>query len=175
MGLDMYLWKAKRFGNATPREISLLNDYFDWKANGGEDTLEDWCGVREEDINHDLIKLYENEYNERGSLFKAVGYWRKANQIHNWFVQNVQNGSDDCWEYEVTKSQLEELLEKVKICLDTPTRADTLLPTTSGFFFGNTDYDYWYFEQLKDTIDILNQVLSETTLDNEMIIYSASW
>ena len=25
--------------------------------------------------------------------------WRKANAIHNWFVQNVQKGVDDCGVY----------------------------------------------------------------------------
>ena len=25
-----------------------------------------------------------------------VGYWRKANAIHNWFVENVQKYDDDC-------------------------------------------------------------------------------
>ncbi len=39
-----------------------------------------------------------------------VGYWRKANQIHNWFVENVQGGVDDCGHYPVTIAQLEKLL-----------------------------------------------------------------
>ena len=28
----------------------------------------------------------------------GVGYWRKANQIHKWFVDNCQNGRDECQE-----------------------------------------------------------------------------
>ena len=39
-----------------------------------------------------------------------VGYWRKANAIHKWFVDNVQNGEDDCGDYSVSKELLEELL-----------------------------------------------------------------
>lgn len=42
-----------------------------------------------------------------------VGYWRKANQIHRWFVENVQGGKDDCKSYEVSRAQLGELLETV--------------------------------------------------------------
>ena len=38
--------------------------------------------------------------------FEDVGYWRKANQIHNWFVQNVQGGEDDCGIYEVSQAKL---------------------------------------------------------------------
>ena len=28
--------------------------------------------------------------------------WRKANQIHSWFVENVQSGKDDCGMYYVS-------------------------------------------------------------------------
>lgn len=39
-------------------------------------------------------------------------YWRKANMIHNWFVENVQNGKDDCNEYPVTRDQIVALFER---------------------------------------------------------------
>ena len=39
----------------------------------------------------------------------TVLYWRKANAIHKWFVDNVQNGDDDCGDYEVYWEQLMEL------------------------------------------------------------------
>ena len=41
-------------------------------------------------------------------------YWRKANAIHKWFVENVQEGVDDCGEYEVTVEQLTELRDLCK-------------------------------------------------------------
>lgn len=45
-------------------------------------------------------------------VIEQVAYWRKANQIHRWFVDNVQNGKDDCRDYDLeeTKRQLEPLL-----------------------------------------------------------------
>jgi hypothetical protein len=49
----------------------------------------------------------DNEWNE-------VCYWRKANQIHKWFVDNVQGGVDDCGEYLVTEDELDELRELCK-------------------------------------------------------------
>jgi hypothetical protein len=45
---------------------------------------------------------------------EEIGYWRKANAIHAWFVTNVQDNNDDCGEYFVSKIKLEELLEIVK-------------------------------------------------------------
>lgn len=44
-----------------------------------------------------------------------VGYWRKANHIHHWFVNNVQDGRDDCGRHYVHRSQLYELYN---ICKD---------------------------------------------------------
>jgi hypothetical protein len=54
-----------------------------------------------------------------GSVFvtATVGYWRKANQVHRWFVENVQDGVDDCGRYEVTRDQLEELRTKCILVL----------------------------------------------------------
>lgn len=53
-------------------------------------------------------------YEDAGSFHRPHGiicYWRKANAIHNWFVENVQNGEDDCGTYEVNLEQLKELLD----------------------------------------------------------------
>ena len=35
-----------------------------------------------------------------------IGKWRKANQIHRWFVENVADGDDDSHMHEVTKDDL---------------------------------------------------------------------
>jgi hypothetical protein len=40
-----------------------------------------------------------------------VAYWRKANAVHKWFVENVQGGVDDCREYDVFLDNLVELRE----------------------------------------------------------------
>ena len=31
--------------------------------------------------------------------FVEIGYWRKSNQIHKWFVDNIQEGVDNCATY----------------------------------------------------------------------------
>jgi hypothetical protein len=105
-------------------------------------------------------------------VIEEVGYWRKQNQIHQWFVENVQNGEDNCAEYCVSKGQLEDLLEICKKILNDNSLAEELLPTASGFFFGGTEYDEWYFDGIQNTIEILEGVLSDTTAD---YYYSSSW
>ena len=44
-----------------------------------------------------------------------IAYWRKANQIHNWFVNNVQNKNDDCRTYNVSEQKLTDLLNTCKL------------------------------------------------------------
>jgi hypothetical protein len=61
------------------------------------------------------------------------------------------------------------------LIIENPTIASILLPTTSGFFFGNTGYNEWYINDLKETIDIIDKVLAETDFDSQMIFYVSSW
>ena len=105
----------------------------------------------------------------------VVGYWRKVNAIHNWLVTNVQAGEDDCDYYPVERENLLELLGICKEVKENHKLAPELLPTCDGFFFGNTEYDEWYFRGIKETIEILNTVLENTDFKNEKIIYTSSW
>lgn len=105
-----------------------------------------------------------------------VGYWRKANAIHKWFVDNVQYGEDDCGEYDVDTTQLRELLELVIQVLEDRTKASVLLPVQAGFFFGGTDYDEWYFKDLEYTKELLEKVLADEGLrGNWYYVYTSSW
>lgn len=101
-----------------------------------------------------------------------IGYWRKANAIHKWFVDNVQDGIDDCKNYFVDPSQLEELRELCQEVLDNHEKAKELLPTQSGFFFGPTEYDEWYFNDLRDTIEIIDWALDQNF---SYFSYDSSW
>jgi hypothetical protein len=106
-------------------------------------------------------------------IVEEVGYWRKANQIHQWFVDNVQGGVDDCRDAYVERAKLEELLNLCKIVSIDKDKAEQLLPTASGFFFGGTGYDEWYYEQINETIEILEEALSDTEADH--FEYHSSW
>jgi len=108
-------------------------------------------------------------------IIEQVGYWRKANHIHNWFVQNVQEGEDDCEEYYVSKEKVEGLLSVCKKVKENPTpeNCEKLLPTQSGFFFGGTKYDEYYLNSIDNTITILQGILEEE--DCGGLHYRASW
>lgn len=147
MGLDMYLTKEIYVGanyefNGVKGEINLTKNGNPIKVN----------------------------LNKVVSIHESFAYWRKANQIHNWFVKNVQKGVDDCGTYYVSTEKLQKLVEICKKVLNNHELAEELLPTCSGFFFGDTKYDEYYFADLQDTVDMLSDIDEECDY-----IYHASW
>jgi len=115
-------------------------------------------------------------------MHREVGYWRKANAIHKWFVEIVQDGEDDCNRYEVSVKQLLQLRDLCEQVVENNNLAMELLPPTEGFFFGGTDLDEYYYQDLDYTIKMLDRVLGEIsweTLKNEycdrQFYYQSSW
>jgi hypothetical protein len=103
----------------------------------------------------------------------TVAYWRKANAIHAWFVEHCQDGRDECQESYVDRDQLQELLdlcEKALIDKD----AD-LLPPQSGFFFGSTEINEWYWDDLEHTAKVLSAILNDEKLERYSFYYQSSW
>jgi hypothetical protein len=109
-------------------------------------------------------------------LITEVMYWRKANAIHNWFVENVQGGEDDCGTYDVSKEQLQELVAACKEEIKNEGKTENLTPV-SGFFFGNTDKDEWYFDTLKETVKVLEEDFAqqEKYEQYDYYEYHSSW
>jgi hypothetical protein len=144
------------------------------------------------------------------SIEERVGYWRKANTIHKWFVDNCQGGEDNCQETQVSEEQLKKLLG---LCKDVMAKARLvdgkvhngttwknvdgkqvreeiyedsqvienaeeiaqLLPTQEGCFFGSTDYDMYYLEDVKSTIAILEVLDLDGKNYGISYVYQASW
>jgi len=137
-------------------DMYLEKHTYIWK-HGGRPTLTlDYPGVDPERV----TIIQEN-----------IGCWRKANAIHKWFVDNVQDGVDECQTASVTKEQLQQLLNIVKQVQADHTLASALLPTESGFFFGDTEYGEYYFEDLDSTHSIIETALGE----EGDFFYHSSW
>lgn len=185
MGLDM--WLSKR--------IYIGARYEHRNVNG---TIHITVGEDDRKVPIDFKKVTYIE--------EEVAYWRKANQIHSWFVKNVQNGIDDCKAYYVSIEQIRELVDLCKKVVEDsilvdgviqnghtyengvrmpnyeegkeivdPSTARKLLPTQEGFFFGGTDYNEWYLDDIKSTIEMLEPVC---TADNDGEVdyrYQSSW
>ena len=147
MGLDMYLYKVKWLSKW---------DYAIRQCDEEEEKVYEKCSIK---------------------VLKEVAYWRKCNQIHNWFVENVQDGEDDCGRYSVSLEQIKKLRDLCKAVLekDDFDFSEENLPTVDGFFFGNTDYDEYYKKDLKETIEMLDEVLEDPDKNGWEYEYTSSW
>jgi hypothetical protein len=113
---------------------------------------------------------------------EQVAYWRKANAIHQWFVTHCQDGVDDCRDASVSHEQLTELRDLCVSLWETyktdPAaaieRAMRELPPLAGFFFGSTEIDVYYWNDIEDTIALLNIALAEES-DWGEFQYRSSW
>jgi hypothetical protein len=119
---------------------------------------------------------FASEHTPHMNISVTTAYWRKANQIHQWFVDNVQNGVDDCGDYYVDRSQLVELRDLCQRLLDNRQNIDPKLelPPSQGFFFGSYDIDDYYWHQIEDTVNQLNSTLQNTPEDWGFS-YHSSW
>lgn len=111
------------------------------------------------------LDMYLNTAGENDELI----YWRKANQIFKWFETHCANGEiENCVPVPVTEYDLLQLLEDINVVLDDNSKAPELLPTQEGFFFGDTSYDEYYFDELVRTQDSIESILNEITEETEL-------
>lgn len=115
-----------------------------------------------------------------------VAYWRKANQIHAWFVREVQDGEDECKPHDVDPNKLKELRDlcaDLLLCKD-PKEAMEKLPPQEGFFFGVTEIDDGYWGDLQDTVEQIDSAFKafgvvyddgEVSFDRWSFEYRSSW
>ena len=146
MGLDMYLERCKKV------VFPYINtDLDELKESEKEDDR------RLLEFLRPYIKK-RGKYVEWDSISEEVAYWRKANQIHKWFVDNIQNGEDDCGSYEVSKKQLEELLG---ICEEIENK---VVMSKGKIINGQTWEDGEWVNIYEDGYNVMNQEICEELL-----------
>ena len=151
MGLDMYFRGTKTFG------IYPQNQY----KPPFEKTFEFQSLLNNHGMENAPID-YDTSWSCYSVQFPLM-YWRKSNQIHQWFVQNVKGGKDNCEEYSVSLDQLKLLSKTIEPALVSTAAASELLPTSEGFFFGSQEYDEYYFEDLKNTKEQIDKIIAYQT------------
>lgn len=194
MGLDQYLnLKNKKYKEVCAELIA-------------------WHNLSEEEQNNTPRPVWPSYHNMSDINWKHINheesplniellYWRKCNQIHDWFVNNIQNGEDDCGEYVVTIDNLRSLYNLLKTITskiefekdsneiifkedkETVVKyCEEVLPTCTGFFFGSTEYNIYYFTAIIHTVNTLEEIFdyidaNHISDDSEdyAIYYSSSW
>lgn len=152
--------------------------------------------------------VHQTENTEKGRTVterrdEELAYFRKVNFIQKFFEDKYE--IPDAESVPITKEDLQELADLCERVMDKfeewdgakealdsddyiePPKhiqdyAAELLPTCDGFFFGSTDYDNWYFNDVKDTMNTIRELIQEVEdtyevedADNYQLFYRAWW
>ena len=115
------------------------------------------------------LDMYVRDEND-----KEIAYWRKFNALHAWFVKNLQDGVDECQpSRRITRQDVEQIIYILKTVKKTPMAAKVLLPSTDGFFFGSTEYDRFFIQDVYESIEVFQRMLE--IVDTQELHYQSSW
>lgn len=199
MGLDIYFKKVKTQGVETTniedlelmrrdyRRTLLSNGVFVeintiLKTNLNEETKERVIELIEPYIyyNFEKTRLIESRLERLEACVNDIlesfvsyedMYYRKVNSLYAYFSDRLEN--EQCL---VTKADVEDIIDrasKVLLAHDEEVSAE-LLPTQSGFFFGSTEYDEYYYDDIADVYKQFTKYLEDWTDDTIGWVYF-SW
>ena len=183
MGLDMYLegsFSTRAYIQPTDQQYADMREGKEVTVEKSQALIDALTAIGFEDA------PIEHQYNHMTYVFPIIT-WRKANAIHKFFVDEVQDGNDNCERHYVSRETLQELLDRITTILDIKTpvaremKAEELLPTDNeGCFFGTEEYDDWYYKDLEDTKKTLEKVFeyeenAEAGKCFDNFYYQSSW
>lgn len=196
MGLDMYL-KARRHITDEPTRQAIVNATADMKQwdDVGYHYLSRWPHSAEDERARTdkvitlvgLTPMIGEESNSAGAAFDGswvdltAVYWRKTNAVHAWFVDNCQEGVDECQQTVVRPEQLAALSAACTSALAAFVSGDLeqaqhCMAPRPGFFFGNYDLDEYWAEDLAYTVREIERVAhAAIVIGGVEFIYQSSW
>ena len=147
MGLDQYITIRHKSTNAA---YTKFNNY--WNLSD-----EERAGKREpKDPAADLI----------------IGYFRKHHSIHKWFVNNIQNGNDDCGRYEIQLKDIENLKELCEEILSHVTKEKR----EPKFYTGSDGEQHEVWQMDKYTVDEEGkEIIDEKLPSHHQSIYDTKY
>lgn len=157
--------------------IKRLQKRFDWYKNYGFHLrpfgYDDWKKVLADTKNpYEIEKLFNKDAEEIHATYNA--YFRKVNFIYQFFRNDISKDYEACI---VNKSRIGNLIDLCEDVLSHKGDEDYArdnLPTTSGFFFGSTDYDDWYWHDVKDCLKQMRK-LYKSMDDDDFVLWDFSW
>jgi hypothetical protein len=159
-------------GNPRPNTIlgiaSLISD-------GEIETAKKTYDLSDVELAEKLAPI-QREYNELHDKIIAsdprteIAYFRKVNFLMTYFSYE-----GNCEYKLIEKGEVEGLIDRCKKVLDNHKLADELLPTTSGFFFGDTNYDQWYFHDVENVRRAFEGMLENVDWETEAVEMYCWW
>jgi len=168
MGLDMYFSRRTYVGqfkdtrdsdgNWSKRDVNNMELKFD-----------------DADLSH--INLKNVRYIE-----ELFGEFRKFNALHSYVVDNFGGGVDECQVIYLDIDDLIQIHEALSLVKESLSIGDKViagqtLPPKEGFFFGSTEIDKWYEEDVKEAVEVFGKIIEEHSIvgHNASYSYQASW
>ncbi len=175
MGLDTYFYKCKREDYNAYTEAN--KEWQEKEPKGSKmahDEFKKLSKAMQEEIQKEITDWYESQPKMDKYGITDIGYFRKVNFLMSFFKYE-----GNCEYKEIAKSELEDLVERCNAVLTTPKKnrqekAEDLLPTQSGFFYGSTDYNEWYYKDVEEVRDWASEVL-ENLKDEEIVLMWCWW
>lgn len=101
-----------------------------------------------------------------------VGEFRKVNALLQWVNNNVMAVAN-CAYIPISKEDLEKLQGTLNQL--TTDNCQELFPTQEGFFYGSTEYDEHYWEDVADVKAWVDETLAQFAFEEDILFFSAWW
>ena len=123
---------------------------------------------------HELLQMIEQLQQENKKQKEIIE--NSTSDIKTLIEELKINGKKlENEDIEINKQQVEDLVDTCKQVLKEKSKAKTLLPNTEGFFFGSTEYDEMYFDNVKLVLQRFQHLLKTFNFEKDKLIMSCSW
>lgn len=136
-------------------------------------------------------EVYRKRMDELLAPYDEATVWsgRKENHIHQWVIDfhNTEEVEAHLWVIDAYRHRIndtnldhilidpDQLLGDLETVIKNPESAPEIMPTSSGFFFGSTDYDKFYFEDVMALHKTLNTEKKQGYFNNHSYFYWSWW
>jgi hypothetical protein len=118
----------------------------------------------------EVEQVFNKHFNGMFAIHDA--YFRKVNFLYEYFRNDMVDES--CVVDKTRIGNLISICEDVLAHKGDEDYAKEKLPTTSGFFFGSTRYDEWYWYDVNDCLTQMRK-LYKSMSDEDFVVWGFSW
>lgn len=162
MGLDIYFIKRKKgtkeLGDTDVAYFRKVNCLVKWVR----DNVKDFDNCEEVELSKDDIIQLRDDAQKVSTILDKASFYNKEYETGCYFDKETNTRK-----IEIGIKKVYDFMEVKDIM--------NILPPESGFFFGNTDIDEYYFSDIKDIIKEMNYILESVDFDNYDLIFYCWW
>lgn len=113
---------------------------------------------------------------EKCQIEELVSIAKELLKEHHAINSSILSYKEILEVYKDDKKKTKEIQEKITaLWANFAEIASKKLPTTSGFFFGYTEYKEWYVNDLTEIVNVFEEILNSTDFDIDQIFMYCWW